>query len=86
MKTTLEIPDDLMRTVKLRAVQENRKLKDMVADLLRLGLSQPAMSAPVRRRVQLPLIQTGQAAPEDELTPARVAQILLDEDVNGITA
>ena len=40
MKTTLDLPDDLVREVKIRAVRENRKLKDAIADLLRLGLSQ----------------------------------------------
>ena len=35
MNTTLELPDDLMREVKIRAVMENRKLKDAIADLLR---------------------------------------------------
>ena len=33
MKTTLDLPDDLMRAVKVRAVEENRKLKTLVADL-----------------------------------------------------
>jgi hypothetical protein len=28
MKTTLDLPDDLMREVKIRAVKENRKLKE----------------------------------------------------------
>ena len=32
MKTTLDLPDDLVRAVKMRAVAEDRKLKDMVAD------------------------------------------------------
>jgi hypothetical protein len=39
MKTTLDLPDDLARAVKLRAVEENRKLKDVIADLLRRGLA-----------------------------------------------
>jgi hypothetical protein len=34
MKTTLELPDDLMRDIKVRAAQENRELKDLIADLL----------------------------------------------------
>jgi hypothetical protein len=40
MKTTLDLPDDVVRAVKIRAVEENRKLKDLVADLLRRGLAQ----------------------------------------------
>jgi hypothetical protein len=41
MKTTLDLPDDLVR-----AVQDGRKLKDAVADLLRKGLA--ASTAPRR--------------------------------------
>jgi hypothetical protein len=43
MKTTLELPDDLIKEVKLRAVHDGKKLKDAVADLLRQGL---AVAAP----------------------------------------
>jgi hypothetical protein len=39
MKTTLEIPDELMRRVKIRAVQRNQKLKDIVAQLLEAGIA-----------------------------------------------
>jgi plasmid stability protein len=39
MKTTLDLPDELMREVKIRAVHERKKLKDTIAELLRKGLS-----------------------------------------------
>jgi hypothetical protein len=39
MKTTLELPDALMRRVKLRAVHRNQKLKDTIAQLLELGMA-----------------------------------------------
>ncbi len=39
MKTTLELEDDLMRAVKIRAAQTDRKLKDVVAELIQLGLA-----------------------------------------------
>jgi len=39
MRTTLEIPDDLMRRVKMRAVQRDQKLKDMVTQLLEAGIA-----------------------------------------------
>ena len=38
MKTTLELPDDLFRRVKVHAVQSDRRLKDTVAQLLEAGL------------------------------------------------
>src|ERR1035441_4511804 len=39
MKTTLELPDDLVKQIKIRAVNDGLKLKDAVADLLRKGLT-----------------------------------------------
>ncbi len=82
MKTTLDLPDELMRDIKIRAIKENRKLKDAVADLLRLGLSQRgAGPATVRNRVMLPLVQCAHEAPRgEEITPERVASLLLAED------
>lgn len=47
MKTTLDLPDELVREMKLRAVIQGRTLRDLVADLLRqgLGLSQSKATA-----------------------------------------
>ncbi len=39
MKTTLELPESLMKRVKLRALHQNQKLKDAVAQLLELGMA-----------------------------------------------
>ena len=38
MKTTLELPDELMQIMKMRAAAEGRKLKDVIAELLKAGL------------------------------------------------
>src|SRR5712692_1533715 len=70
MKTTLDLPDALVKEVKLRAVHNGRKLKDAVADLLRLGLN-VAMNTPTDglvpvvttdKKTGLPLIKCKQAA------------------------
>lgn len=83
MKTTLEIPDDLMREIKVKAAKSDRKLKDLVSELLRRGL---ADSERPPRRVKLPLIHsTHAAAPEEEITPERAKQILLDEEAEWYT-
>jgi hypothetical protein len=39
LKTTLDIPNDLYRQAKAQAALENRKMKDLVAQGLRLVLS-----------------------------------------------
>jgi hypothetical protein len=49
MKTTLEIPDQLMRRVKMRAVQRNQKLKDTVATLLEAGIAATPDDVPPAR-------------------------------------
>lgn len=47
MKTTLDLPDELVRRVKMRALQSDRNLKDMVATLLDAALrAEPAEAAP----------------------------------------
>lgn len=62
MKTTLDIPDDLFREVKARAALKGIKLKDLVAEGLRLVLAaEAAGNAP--RRVQFPIIKAGPGAP-----------------------
>jgi hypothetical protein len=81
MKTTLDVPDDLMREVKIRAVREIRKLKDAVADLLRRGLSQRRSEPKVRHRVALPIVECARKArPREEMTPERVAAVLLEDE------
>jgi hypothetical protein len=90
MKMTIDLPDALLRDIKLRAIHEGRKLKDVVADLLRKGLDMPSPPASTGapayltrdERSGLPLIQCRHpAAPNARLTPTRVADILLEQEV-----
>lgn len=91
MKTTVDLPDSLMKQVKRRALREGRKFKDAVADLLRKGLtvadenesncSQPAVTEDML--TGLPVIECIHSAdPQEELTPERVAEILLAQEVD----
>lgn len=41
MKTTIDLPDDLVREVKLRALMQGRTLRDVVTDFIRQGLGNP---------------------------------------------
>ena len=84
MKTTLDLPDDLMRAIKIRAVKENRKLKDAIADLLKRGLAREPIQAKPRKRVRLPLVRCAHAAARgEELTPDRVAAVLIEEEAKA---
>jgi plasmid stability protein len=38
MKTTLDLPEPLVREMKLRAAKEGRKLKDVAAEVFQAGL------------------------------------------------
>jgi hypothetical protein len=70
MKTTLELPDALVREIKLRAVHEGRKLKDVIADLLRAGLTPEGQTGPRGDRPlskNLPLMKV-RPAPADAQT------------------
>ena len=61
MKTTLELPDELARRVKVRAAQRNQKLKETIAQLLEIGLANaPEAEAPARapRPVRLKRVTT----------------------------
>ena len=67
METTLDLPNDLVREIKLRAVNEGRKLKDVAADLLRAALAPPPVSGslpPAAVPKTLPMIRACSAPPE----------------------
>ncbi len=61
MKTTLELPDDLVKEVKLLAVHEGKKLKDAVADLLRQGLRAASAGSATRVKVDKAMLKRRKA-------------------------
>ncbi len=78
MKTTVELPDDLMRAIKVRAAEEGRSIKDLLSELLRtaLGPARPKAVPKVRHK-PLPTLKSKHAAPKgQEMTPERVAEVL----------
>lgn len=80
MKTTLDLPADLIREMKLRAAREGRKLRDVATEIFRRGLSQPSLQRESpQRRVKLPLIKCRTAT--TEWTAEQVAAALLKQEV-----
>ena len=75
MRTTLNLPDDLMRAVKVLAAEQNRTLQAVIAELLRKGLAHPRQTQ--KQTVELPLVQCPRSF---ELTPDDVADILLEQE------
>lgn len=55
MRTTIELPDDLMRRVKAAAALRGMKLKEFVADLLEAGVRSPRGGSGKRSR-RLPVM------------------------------
>jgi len=85
MKTTLELPDDLMREVKIRAAQQGRKMKDIMAETLRSGLFPKSAvgQAPKPRITKHPtlghLVVTGTPnAPASSMTIEQILQLEQD--------
>ena len=86
MKTTLDLPADLVRQLKRQAKAQKKNLADTAAEALRIGLArQPEESAIVvtrHKRTKLPLIVCRRRPSAAEtLTPARVAEILSQQDL-----
>jgi metal-responsive CopG/Arc/MetJ family transcriptional regulator len=84
MKMTVDLPDDLVRALKIRAAVEGRRLREVIADLIRTGLAQEALrpERPSGRGVSLPLVHCAHpATPDEEMTPERVAEILANDEM-----
>jgi plasmid stability protein len=81
----LDLPDELIRSLELRAAEENRTLTDLIADVLRRGLAEKETEPrTVRNRVTLPLVHASHSPrPDEELTPERISDILLMQEVEA---
>ena len=73
MKTTIDLPPDLVREMKLLAVHQGRKLKDVAAELLKSGLKAGENKPKSDTRKDF-LLSAPSNAPD--MTPERVRQIL----------
>jgi hypothetical protein len=96
MKTTIDLPPDLVRKMKLRAIHEGRKLKDVAAELLNRGLAdsgKPAKPKPFKPRIEiqangLPVICCGKDAAASRMTTEELLALeqetLLQEDLQRV--
>ena len=64
MRTTVDIPDTLLKHLKARAALEGRTLRDLVVDLVEKGLRAQAAFDPQQRLVASPVFGPGQVRPE----------------------
>jgi hypothetical protein len=89
MKTTLDLPEALVHELERRAQQAGQDLTQAAAELLWKGMAaSPLLPAAARRPTirkhptsGLPYVESAHAAaPEEEMTPERVAELLLEQE------
>lgn len=86
MKTTLDLPEELVREMKVRAASEGRKLRDVATEIFQRGLSLPKLQPVEGKRVKLPLFHGKKPVnPADEMTPEKIDEILLNQEVEWIS-
>ena len=59
MRTTLDLPDELMRHLKARAALEGRSLRELTQELIERGLRAPTPVAVAATVVELPTVRLG---------------------------
>ncbi len=79
MRTTFDLPDDLMRRAKIAAVRRGSTLRDLVAEALRKLLAD--QGAPERRRMEQAPIKLPPGHTIPVRSNAEIAQLFEQEDV-----
>ena len=79
MKTTLDLPADLVREMKMRAAHDGRKLRDVATEIFRRGLAQSGPVGGASRRVVLPIIDCPAAT--TAMTAEQVADLLASQEL-----
>ena len=74
MRTTIDLPDDLLKQAKILAVRRGSSLRDLVAAGLRTELAR-AEAAPLSL-AQLPVLYVPPDAPVLKMTPLDISQAL----------
>lgn len=84
MRTTFDLPDDLMKRAKIAAIERGVTLRDLVAEGLRhaLGRKKPA----ARQRLQLPAVKTPKGHRIPVLTNQQVSELFDAEDIAHLNA
>jgi hypothetical protein len=78
MRTTIDLPDDLLTEAKERAAREGRSLSDVVGDAVRSGFSRTATAA--RQPVELPTFDGGGVQPGVDLDDTSALLDLMERD------
>jgi hypothetical protein len=85
MRTTIDLPDDLLRRAKAKAALDGMKLKDLITSYVEQGLkAAPLHTVPRRhRRSELPVARAATGRTLPALTNLEIQQILDEEEAAG---
>lgn len=89
MKTTVDLPEDLLRRAKAEAALRGRRLRELVAEglAMRLAVNDRAKSVTgvrkplVRDFDELPLIRGKRGAPRLKVTPQRIHELEMEAEL-----
>ena len=80
MRTTIDLPDDLYRTLKARAAFGGTTLRALILQLVEQGLRQPETRADTGRRKPPPVIVAPRGVPIGSLSAVELRRIEEEED------
>lgn len=80
MRTTIDVPDELLRRVKAVAALRGVKLKELVTSFLELGLNSQ-QTPQVSEKPGLPTFEVLRDRPIRNLSNAEIERILTEEDI-----
>lgn len=84
MRSTFDLPDDLMKRAKIEAVKRGVSLRDLVAEGLRQALAPKA--PPARKRNKLPGIRIAEDAPLLRMGIAELKALEAEEEAERLHA
>lgn len=80
MRTTLDLPDPLMRELKARAALEGVKLKDYFARIVQTALQRPLATAAAPKRSPVPVFRRAKAKPMPAMSNVQLYAALDAQD------
>jgi hypothetical protein len=79
MRTSVDLPDDLMREAKMVAVKRGVTLRELMSRALRRELLATGDEPPARRRLEFPLVRSGPGGVL-QVTEEDIRQAELEDD------
>ena len=84
MRTTVDLPDELLRQIKAKAALEGMTLKELLTAYIFSGLRQPMPSKATTPRSKIPVIIRSGKSRILNVTPALQAQLEEEEDLEKL--